>query len=101
MRRKTRIASIVIATLLLAGTAAYAATCGTPFSKTGITSYQVPKSKEGFLIVNGVDVSVFQTRSGKDYLSNVNWSTLKKNGIDVAIIRVGGTYGKKQKDQYY
>lgn len=100
MRRKTRIASIVIATLLLAGTAAYAATCGTPFSKTGRTSYQVPKSKEGFLIVNGVDVSVFQTRRGKDYLSDVKWSNLKTAGVDVAIIRAGGTYARKKNKKY-
>lgn len=101
MRRKTRIASIVIATLLLAGTAAYAATCGTPFSKTGRTSYQVPKSKEGFLIVNGVDVSVFQTRRGKDYLSDVKWGSLKTAGVDVAIIRVGGTYARKSNGKYH
>lgn len=100
MRRKTRIASIVIATLLLAGTAAYAATCGTPFSKTGRTSYQVPRSKEGFLIVNGVDVSVFQTRRGKDYLSDVKWGSLKTAGVDVAIIRVGGTYARKKNKKY-
>ena len=100
MRRKTRIASIVIATLLLAGTAAYAATCGTPFSKTGRTSYQVPKSKEGFLIVNGVDVSVFQTRRGKDYLSDVKWGSLKTAGVDVAIIRAGGTHARKKNKKY-
>lgn len=95
--------AIVIAILLLTGTAAYAATCGTPFSKTGRTSYQVPKSKEGFLIVNGVDVSVFQTRRGKDYLSDVKWGNLKTAGVDVAIIRVGGTYARKSngKYQYY
>ena len=100
MRRKTRIASIVIATLLLAGTAAYAATCGTPFSKTGRTSYQVPKSKGGFLIVNGVDVSVFQTRRGKDYLSDVKWGKLKTAGVDVAIIRAGGTHARKKNKKY-
>ncbi|MGN0673358.1 MAG: GH25 family lysozyme [Anaerovoracaceae bacterium] len=101
MRRHTRIATIMLAILMIGGTvSAHAATLKSPFGSTGYTSYQIPDSKSNHLIVNAVDVSVFQTRKGKNSVSDVNWSTLKKAGVDAAVTRIGGTYGRKTDGKY-
>lgn len=85
--------------MVLASAVAIAATVSSPFNTSGYSSYQINKDNEGKLVVNGVDVSVFQSRtstklskSTRDATSNVKWDTLKAANVDFAILRVGGTY---------
>lgn len=100
MIKRTRLIILTLVMFIAATASSYAATCKTPFGSTAYSSYQIPGSKEQHLIVNAVDVSVFQTRKGKDSVSDVNWSTLKKAGIDAAVTRIGGTYGRKENGKY-
>lgn len=67
-----------------------------PFSKTGYSTYYHNKSRfNGYTVVNGVDVSEFQSASKSSF------STAKKKGVDFAIIRVSGTYyGKSDLKMY-
>ena len=92
-RRTAQIALILMLTIsLITGAAvtgenAYAvSSSGSPFANTR-SSYQHNGRFDGNLIVNGVDVSYFQSMSS-------DWAEAKKNGCDYAIMRVTyTTYG--------
>lgn len=99
LKKATRITILVCMIAGISVATVFGATSKSPFSKSGYSSYIVPTKLQNHVIVNGVDVSVFQSRKGKDEISNVNWAKLKSNGVDYAILRVGGTYAASLK--YY
>ena len=60
-----------------------------PFSKTGYDTYYHNGRFTGNVIVNGVDISAWQSK-------NCDFAKAKNAGVDYAIMRVSGTYyGKK------
>ena len=96
--RKNRIARAAIVCMLafcmLAGSATVAspanATTNTKrvFSNTDYSTYTHASRYDGRLIVNGVDVSAWQSK-------NCNWTKAKAAGVDYAIMRVTWSgYGK-------
>ena len=56
-----------------------------PFSKTGYDTYYHNGRFTGNLIVNGVDISAWQSK-------NCDFAKAKNAGVDYAILRVTGTY---------
>lgn len=92
MRRKLVQILITMIAIATMSATAFGATQTSPFSGSGYSSYIVPTSQSGKMVVNGIDVSVFQSRKGNDPVSNVRWANVKNAGIDYAILRVGGTY---------
>ena len=56
-----------------------------PFSNTGYSTYYHNGKYSGNLLVNGVDVSYFNSKKS-------NWVTAKSKGVDFAIMRVSFTY---------
>lgn len=81
----------VAMTISIVPMAAFAATTSTISGKT----YHHPASvrSSNYIAFNGIDVSVFQ--------NNINWKKVKAAGIDFALIRCGGTYGKSTFTQYH
>lgn len=71
-------------------------TGSSPYSSTGYSKYYHNKDFfDGNVIVNGVDVSAYQSGDKSDY------KTAKENGVDFAIIRATFTYtgsGKMEED---
>ena len=60
-------------------------TYASPFSKTGYDTYYHNGKFTGNLIVNGVDISAWQSK-------NCDFAKAKNAGVDYAILRVTGTY---------
>lgn len=100
-RRIARIAVAGLLTLCMSLTAALEAPVygasefsgGTPFSSTGRSTYYHNGRFAGNLIVNGVDMSDWQSAS-------CNMSTAKSVGADFAILRVTWTSYSKDKFSY-
>ena len=90
---------MVVMISMISTSVVLAATNKSPFNGTGYSNFIIPSGHEKDTIVNGIDVSVFQSRKGQDAVSNLNWSTVKSKGVDYAILRVGGTYAASLK--YY
>lgn len=63
---------------------------GTPFSNTGRSTYRHNGRFSGNLIVNGVDVSAWQSK-------NCDFAAAKAAGVDYAILRVSFTYSSRFK----
>ena len=74
--------AVILAITILCGSYAFAET-KTYSRYTGLT-YTHDSSLDGYLIVDGVDVSGFQ--------GNIDWAKVKADGIDFAIIRAGGRF---------
>ena len=74
----------LVAGLLPAVDPAYAASefkYSSPFSKTGYSTYYHKGKYSGNLIVNGVDISDWQSK-------NCRFDDAKKDGVDYCIMRV-------------
>ena len=97
-RRSLRTALILALTLCMTAglitvaSPAYAASefrYSSPFSKTGYSTYYHKGKYNGCYIVNGVDISDWQSK-------NCRFNDARKAGVDFAIMRVSYTsYGKK------
>ena len=98
MKRRTRILSvlavIMAAAVLFAGVAFAASST---YSKYTGKNYNHDAAFANYLIVDGIDVSAFQ--------ENIDWKKVKADGIDFAIIRVGGrgygSAGNTYNDKYF
>ena len=85
----------ILTVCLAAGTAmfdepAYGFSGGTPFANTGRSTYYHNDRFKGNLIVNGVDISDWQSKK-------CDFSKAKAAGVDYAIMKVTGTYYGKSK----
>lgn len=99
-RSAKRLLACALGLCLAAGLTAYGPvyaasdfTTSAPFNGTGRSTYTHKGKYSGNLIVNGVDVSVWQSQKS-------NWKTAKKNGVDYAIMRVTWTGYRKDIHSY-
>ena len=75
-------AVVIIAIMIFCASHAFAET--KTYSRYTGSTYTHDSSLDGYIIVDGIDVSGFQ---GK-----IDWAKVKADGIDFAIIRAGGRY---------
>lgn len=82
--------TVALAVVLAAASVSFGAT----YKTVGGTKYYHPSryTTKQYKVYDGVDVSVFN--------GNINWTKVKKTGVDFAFIRCGGTYGKSTFTQY-
>lgn len=86
MKKKIIISLVLIFVMIITSSAVSA---GTEVSKYTGTSYTHSSSFDGSVRVDAIDVSLHQ--------GTIDWNKVKADGIDFAIIRVGGRgYGEKR-----
>lgn len=89
MRRKFLITLVLVLVLALTANTAFAF-AGTSVSRYTGTTYTHNDIHAGKVLVNGLDVSIYQ--------KTIDWEKAKADGVDFAIIRVGGRgYGSEGK----
>ena len=79
MRKKLLTSLIIIAALVFTTAFAFA---GTSVSRFTGSTYSHNSRFDSSIIVNGLDVSIYQ--------KTIDWKQAKADGVDFAIIRVGG-----------